>query len=439
MTQESPAASMMRSFSEAVGAATATQWRPGPSPASTHDLRARAGLPPARTVGDILGPPFTSAKEPLDPRMAAQPLPFPSHVLGHPVSGQLGGAFGQPYMRRPEATPTRLAMLVPPPSGREFFYGDIAFGVDDLPLVEYPMFGGFEAGPRADDSLHAGPMWRTCVDCRSIEDDSGCGMAGAPKRRRLWMETVRNSDSLTANLSITSDISSTAVEASTQLVRAAFAIVAHNIDAMESLFCVFMCEAFTGVSHTHLYAAFRTLMRDAIINIHIASPTHPIPDSSVPDGTEFLHCKDKFKAVTDLSTGTIYICANSPLFASACTLWAYGHYETEKDDNAKLCAALSLAMLIVHELTHLIGYEHPVPLEHCAADLSNCVATGFGYLMGLRYSQTSGCCESLISHYGQCSISFVSESRDASCTSFQNERYTNAHDDGVCSAGYLDI
>ena len=79
MTQGSPAASMMRSYSEAVGAASATQWRPGPSPASAHDLRARAGLPPARTVGDILGPPFTSAKEPLDPRAAVQPL------LGHPV------------------------------------------------------------------------------------------------------------------------------------------------------------------------------------------------------------------------------------------------------------------------------------------------------------------------------------------------------------------
>lgn len=115
MTQEGPAASMMRSYREAVVAAAAMQWRPGRSPVSAHDLRARAGLPPARTVGDIMGPPFTSAKEPLDPRAAVLLLPTKEgHIasaLGPAVAGV--GRTGVPPRRTTPGTSATLGSGLP--------------------------------------------------------------------------------------------------------------------------------------------------------------------------------------------------------------------------------------------------------------------------------------------------------------------------------------
>jgi hypothetical protein len=423
MTQEGPAASMMRSYREAVVAAAAMQWRPGRSPVSAHDLRARAGLPPARTVGDIMGPPFTSAKEPLDPQLVAQLVPFPSHY-GMGGLSQFHGQFGFLDLPRDgrvqgvhmEVTQGQRSRFLPPPGdGLLDFDPGFMPGIDELPLVNYS----------TSDK---------CFDCRSVEMDGACNPAlmGAPKRRKVWATTIVKATEITSSLSLIDDVGATVSSSSSvhaMLVQAAFAILMDNLDVMKSLFCIFMCQLQSGASHEDWNRNFLSFVRGMVV-VRLPSNTY----EAVP-GLGPLCETGSFDALTDRDDLVINICPHSFEFAAACTLWSLGHPAEADEQSSKFCGALTIAMIMVHELIHMIGYQHPadgdgdiLPVTECANNLAECVSAGFGYLMGVRYGRTGGCCSPLVSRYGRCDASLWSAD-DQSCSTEGNSLFPGYYED----------
>lgn len=143
--------------------------------------------------------------------------------------------------------------------------------------------------------------------------------------------------------------------------------------------------------------------------------------------TEFAHLLDRINGsggrrvtvhVTDFPGGFMALFGTSIVWASRDYLNDYMEMWTSGTDNERLCAALGLSAILVHELTHLAGYTYIDLGKACY--VSYLIGNVFQWALAQRYpSAATECCENLAKDevYG-CGAAIHPEFSD--CTSFHS-------------------